>query len=136
MSNTAIKNLCHYNEQCVKINTNNTTEDADDANTIIPIAPMYDGNYSNGNGCNWNVLDLTGNTKVIEENQIGQNKRKNYFCTLTDIMVWMVDNIPEKLVDCEDLDRKNTREMGRLNKKKRKQRKFLSIYINMVSMYH
>ena len=115
MRNTAIKNLCHYNEQCVKINTNNTTEDADDANTIIPIAPMYDGNYSNGNGCNWNVLDLTGNTKVIEENQIGQNKHKSCVRTLTEIVVWMVDNMHKKLADHEALKMTNTKDMGLLS---------------------
>ena len=45
----------------IKTNNNNTTNAADDANTIIPIAPMYDTNASNGNGGKRNVLDLTFN---------------------------------------------------------------------------
>ena len=87
----------------IKINSNNTYKSADDANTVIPIAPMYDANSFNGNGGNRNVLDLTGNTQVIEDNHIGLNTCKNYVCTLTDIMVLMVDYMPGKLFDYKAL---------------------------------
>ena len=98
VSNTAINNLCQYNEQCGKTNDNNTTNAADGANTAIPIAPMYDANASNDNGGNRNVLDLTDNTQVIEDNHIVQKIHTNYVRTLTDIMVWMVDNMPENVL--------------------------------------
>ena len=44
------------------MNNNKTSNSSDDANTVIPIAPMYYANASNGNGGNQDVLDLTGNT--------------------------------------------------------------------------
>ena len=81
------------------MNNNNTYNADDDYNTVIPISTMYYANASNGNGGNYNILDLTGNTQVIEDNQIFRNTRKHYVCTLTNIMDWMVDRIPEKLVD-------------------------------------
>ena len=80
------------------MNNNNASSAYDGANTVIPIAPMYYANSSNGNGGNRNVLGLTGNTQVIEDNHIGRNTCKNYVFMLTEIMVWMVDNIPEKLL--------------------------------------
>ena len=79
----------------IKTNNNNTANEADDANTVITIDPTYDANASNVNGGNRNILDLTGNTQVIEDNNIGQNTRKNYVRKLTDIMVCMVDDVPE-----------------------------------------
>ena len=85
------------------MNNNNTANYADDANTGIPITAEYDANASHGNGGNWNVLDLTCNTQVTEDNHIGQNTRKSYVCTLTNIMDWMVDNTIEKIVDFESL---------------------------------
>ena len=109
----------------IKINNNNTSNAADDANTSIPIAPTYDTNAYNGIGGNRNVLDLTGNTQMIEYNHIGQNTLKNYFFTLTDIMFCMVDNIPGKLFDCESLKSTNTRDTGLLSETNRKQRNFL-----------
>ena len=54
---------------------------------------MYDANYSNVNDGNRNVLGLTGNKQVIEDNKIGQNICKNYVCTPTVVMVWMVVNM-------------------------------------------
>ena len=77
------------------MNNNNTANDADDPNTFVSITPMYYDNAYNGNGGNRNVLGLTGNTQVIEDNNIGQNTRKNYVRKLTDIMVCMVDDVPE-----------------------------------------
>ena len=53
------------------MNNNNTDNAADDANTVIPTYFMYFANSPNGNGGNRNVLDLTGNTQVIEDNHIG-----------------------------------------------------------------
>ena len=107
------------------MNNNNTSNDADDANTLIPIAPMYDANASNGNGGNQKVLDLTDNIYVIEYNHFGQNTRKNYVCTLTDIMVWMVDNMFGKIVGREALEISNARDMVLLSETKRKERRFL-----------
>ena len=80
------------------MNSNNTFNATDNANTGISIAPTDDANASNGNVGDRNVLDLTGNTQVIEDNHIGQNTHTNYVCTLTEVMVRMVDNMPEKLV--------------------------------------
>ena len=80
------------------MNNNNTSNVSDDANTFIPIALTYDADSSNGNGGHWNVLGLTGNTELIEYNHIGQNTRKDYVRTLTDILVWVVDNMPENLL--------------------------------------
>ena len=80
----------------IKINNKHTANADDDANTVISIATMYDLNASNGNGGDRNVLYLTGNSQVIEENHIGQNMRKNYVPMLNAIMVWMVDNMPKK----------------------------------------
>ena len=114
------------------MNNNNTSNDADDANTLIPIAPMYDANASNGNGGNKKVLDLTDNIYVIEYNHFGQNTRKNYVCTLTDIMVWMLDNMPGKLVDSKALKRTNARDMGNLSETKRKHRKFLKYHCKLL----
>ena len=110
------------------MNNNNTDNAADDVNTVIPIAPMYDANSSNGKSGNWNVLDLTGNTQVIEDNHIGRNTRKNYARKLTYIMIWKVDNMPEKLVDSDALERKNSRDMGYISETKRKHRKFLKAH--------
>ena len=62
---------------------------------------------------------------MIEDNHIGRNTRNFFVRTLTDIMVWMVDNMPGKLVDRESLKRTNTRDMGLLNNTKRKQRNIL-----------
>ena len=112
----------------IKTNNNNTANEADDANTVITIDPTYDANASNVNGGNRNILDLTGNTQVIEDNHIGQNTRKNYVRTLTNIMVWMVDNMSEKLVDREALEKINTRDMGILSDTKRKQGEFLKTH--------
>ena len=94
------------------MNNNNTANAADDANTVIPIAPMYDANAFNGNGGNRNVLGLTGNTQVIGDNHIGQNTRKKYVLTLTDIMVWMVDNMPENCVDREAPEKDKHKGLG------------------------
>ena len=80
------------------MNNNITANAADDVNTVIPIAPMYYANSSHGNGGNRNVLDLTGNTQVIEDNHIRRNTHKHHVSTLTYIMIWTVDNMPEKLV--------------------------------------
>ena len=44
------------------MNNNKTSKASDDANTVIPIDPMYYANASNVNGGNQDVLDLTGNT--------------------------------------------------------------------------
>ena len=107
------------------MNNNKTASTADGTNTVISIAPTYDANGFNGNGGNQNFVDLTSNTQVIEDNHIGQNTRKNYFRTLTDIMVLMVDNMSEKLVDRESPKSKNARDMGLLSETKRKQGKFL-----------
>ena len=123
-----MNNLCHYNEQCGKMSNNNTANADNDANTVIPSTPMYVSNTSNGNGGNMNVLYLTVNTWVIEDNHIGQNTRKNYVRTLTNIMVWMVDNMSEKLVDREALEKINTRDMGILSDTKRKQGEFLKTH--------
>ena len=92
---------------------------------------MYDTNASNGNVGNRNILDLTGNTQVIEDNYIGRNTRKNYVRTLNDIMVWMVDNMPEKLVYRKSPERKNARDMDVLSETNRKQRKFLKYHCNL-----
>ena len=59
VSNTAMKNLCHYNEQCGKMSNNNTAKAENDANTVIPSTPMYVANTSNGNGGNMGVLGMT-----------------------------------------------------------------------------
>ena len=72
------------------MNNNKPSNATDYANTVIPIAPMYDANASNGNGGNRYVLGLTSYTQVIEDNHIGRNTHTNYICTLTDIMVWVV----------------------------------------------
>ena len=114
------------------MNNNNTPNSAYDTNTVISIAPTYDSNASNGNGGNWNVLYLTSNTQMIEDNNIGQSTHKNYFFTLTDIMVWMVDNMPEKLDDFESLKRTNARYTGLLSETKRKQRKFLKAHCKLL----
>ena len=79
------------------MNNNNTVNVSDDVNAFISMAPTYDVNAFNGNGGNRKVLDLTGYTQVIEDNHIDQNTCKSYVHTLTDIMVCMVDNMPEKL---------------------------------------
>ena len=47
-------------------------------------------------------------------------------------MVWMVNNMPEKLVDHEYLERENTRDMGLLSETKRKQRKFLKAHCKLL----
>ena len=60
------------------MNNNKTSNSADDSNTVIPIAPMYYSNASNVNGGNQDVLYLTGNTKVIEDNHIGRNIYINF----------------------------------------------------------
>ena len=114
------------------MNNNQTDNAADDANTVIPNTPMYDENAPTGNGGNLNLLGLTGNTQVIEDNHIGRNTCKNYVRTLTDIMVWMVDNMPEKLVDCESLERINVMDMGLLSETKRKQRKFRKAHCKLL----
>ena len=117
------------------MNNNNTDNASDDVNTVIPISHMYDANSSNVNSSNWNVLDLIGNTQVIEENHIGLNTHKSYVSTLTDmtdIMVWMVDNMPGKLVDSEALKRTNARDMGNLSDTKRKHRKFLKYHCKLL----
>ena len=77
---------------------NSNTVNYFDANNSIPIASVYAANASNGNGGNRNVLYLTGNTQVIEYNHIVLNTRKNYVCTMTDIIVFMMDNMPENLL--------------------------------------
>ena len=110
------------------MNNNNTDNTPDDTNTVIPIAPMYDANAFNGNGGNRNVFGLTGNTQVIEDNHIGQNTCKNCICTLTDIMVWMVDNMTEKLVYRNALKSTNARGVVILSETKRKQRNFLKYH--------
>ena len=94
------------------MNNNNTANDADDPNTFVSITPMYYDNAYNGNGGNRNVLGLTGNTQVIGDNHIGQNTRKKYVLTLTDIMVWMVDNMPEKFVDREAPEKDKHKGLG------------------------
>ena len=114
------------------MNNNNSANAVDDANTYVLIAPNYDANAYNGNGGNRKVLDLSGNPQVIEENHIDQNTRKNYVCTLTDIMVWMVNNMPGKLVDSESPERKNTREMGLLSVTKRKHSFFYKYHCNLL----
>ena len=85
------------------MNNNNTASTADNTNTVIPVTPMYDDNASNGNCGNRNGLDLTGNTQVIEDNHIGRNTSKNYVRTLTDTMVWMMDNMPKNLLTVNPL---------------------------------
>ena len=107
------------------MNHNNTANAAHDVNNVIYIAPTYDSNASNGNGGNWNVLYLTSNTQMIEDNNIGQSTHKNYFFTLTDIMVWMVDNMFGKIVGREALEISNARDMVLLSETKRKERRFL-----------
>ena len=62
---------------------------------------------------------------MIEENHLSRNTCKNCARTLTDIVFWMVDNMPEKLVDRESLERTNARGVGLISETKRKQRKFL-----------
>ena len=52
---------------------------------------------------------------MIEDNHIGQNTCKNYVRTMTDIMVWMVDNMPEKLADRKAPKKENSGEMGLLS---------------------
>ena len=52
---------------------------------------------------------------MIEENQIGQNKHKSCVRTLTEIVVWMVDNMHKKLADHEALKMTNTKDMGLLS---------------------
>ena len=69
------------------MNNNITANAADDVNTVIPIAPMYYANSSNGKSGNRNVLGLTGNTQVIEDNHIRRNTHKHYISTLTYNMV-------------------------------------------------
>ena len=115
------------------INTKkNNANDDDDVNTIISIAPKYDANVFNDNGYNQNVLDLTGNTQIIEDNHIGQNIRNKYVRTLTNIMVLMVDNMPEKLVYREAPEGTNARDMDILSETNRKQRKFLKDYCKLL----
>ena len=114
------------------MNNNKTENSAHYANTVIPIAPMYDGNASNGNGGNRNFLDLTGNTQVVEGNHIGQNTHKNYISTLADIMVLMVDNMPEKCVETYAVIRTNEKDMGLLSETRRKQRKFLKSHCKLL----
>ena len=111
------------------MNSNNSANSADDANTAISIAPMYDTNASNGNGGNQNVLGLTGNTHVIEDNHIGQNTRKKYVHMLSKIMVWVVNNM---LVDSESLERTNARDVGLLSDTNRNQRKFLKAHCKLL----
>ena len=36
------------------------------------------------------VLNLTGDTQVIEDSHIGANTRKNYTCTLVSFMFWVL----------------------------------------------
>ena len=110
------------------MNNNHTDNATDDANTVITISPMYDVNASNGNCGNQNVLYLTVNTQVIGDNHIGQNTCKNCICTLTDIMVWMVDNMTEKLVYRNALKSTNARGVVILSETKRKQRNFLKYH--------
>ena len=113
------------------MNNNKTSNASDDDDTAILIAPLYDSNAFNGNGGNRDVCSLTGNIQVIEYNHIGQNIHTNYICTLTDVMVWIVDNIPEKLVNRKALKSKNTRDMSFLSDTKRKQRKFLKSHFSI-----
>ena len=114
------------------MNNNNTYNADDDDNTVIPISTMYYANASNGNGGNYNILDLTGNTQVIEDNHIRRNTHKHYVRNLTDNMVCMVNKIPEKLVDSEALKRTNSRYMGNLSETKRKHRKFLKYHCKLL----
>ena len=69
---------------------------------------------------------------MIEDNHIGKNTHKYYVHKLTDIMVWIVDNIPEKLVNRKALKSKNTRDMSFLSETKRKQRKFLKSHCKLL----
>ena len=61
------------------MNNTNTANATDDVKNVIPIVPMYYYNVSNVSGGNQNVVDLTDDIQVIEDNQIGKNTRKNYF---------------------------------------------------------
>ena len=54
------------------MNNNNTSNATGGANNIISNVPTYDDNASNGDGGNQNVLDLTGNTQMIEDIHIGK----------------------------------------------------------------
>ena len=48
-----------------------------------------------------NVIDLTGNIHNIEDSHIGMNRRKNYYHTLIDFMIFMLTNSPDFLVFCK-----------------------------------
>ena len=56
-------------------------------------------------------------TKSIEESHISRTMRKSYVRTLVEILIWLMDNHPEKVVELDQFSRAKEEYWGHETKK-------------------